>query len=168
MDTANLLQTIAEVSIAFAGFSGLIVSFRKRPGPLTPVHKFRLRVLLALAFGALFLSFLPGSLRAYGVAEATVWIACCMVFVLYSLIFNVWLTVNAVRTAREAPEIFDWFAYTRMVAGHAVLIGVQVAVLISGHIDLGPAAFLSGLIWFLLHAVQQFCRILFVRVASEG
>jgi hypothetical protein len=167
MDTADLLQTIAEIGIAFAGFSGLIVSFRKQPGPLTPVNKFRLRILLALAFGALFLSFLPGALRAFGAAEAVVWTASCAAFVLYALVFNLWWTANVVRTSREAPEIFDWFAYARMVAGHAVLVGVQVFVLVSGRIDLGPAAFLVGLIWLLLHAVQQFCRILFVRIASE-
>ena len=167
MDTVNMLQTIAEISIAFAGFSGLIVAFRKRPGPLTSVHKFRLRVLLALAFGALFLSFLPESLRAFGAGEAAVWIASSTVFVLYSVIFNAWWVVNSVRTAREAPEIFDWWAYARMAAGHAVVVGVQVFVLLSGRSDLVPAAFLVGLIWLLLHAAQQFCRLLFVRVASE-
>ena len=31
------LQTIAEISIGLAGFSGLIVVLRKKPGPLTDV-----------------------------------------------------------------------------------------------------------------------------------
>jgi hypothetical protein len=117
MDTDNMLQTIAEIGIAFAGFSGLIVAFRKRPGPLSSVHKFRLRVLLALAFGTLFLSFLPELLRSFGAAEGAVWTASSMVFLLYSLIFNAWWAVSTARTAREAPEIFDWHAYARMLAG---------------------------------------------------
>ena len=55
----------------------------------------------------------------------------------------------------------------RLARCHAVVVGVQMFVLVSGRIELGPAAFLVGLIWLLLHAVQQFCRILFVRVANE-
>lgn len=64
MDISNPLPVIAEVSIALAGFSGLIVALRKNPGPLTPVQKYRLPVLLALSFGTLFLSFFPEWLRA--------------------------------------------------------------------------------------------------------
>lgn len=162
-----MLQTIAEIGIAFAGFRGLIVAFRKRPGPLTPVHKFRLRALLALAFGALFLSFLTESIRAFEVGETAVWVVSSMGLVLFSVIFNAWWAVTTLRTAREAPEIFDWWAYARMAAGHAVVVGVQVLVLHFGRNDLMPAAFLVGLIWLLLHAAQQFCCLLFVRVASE-
>jgi len=47
------------MSAAIAGFSGLIVSLRKQAGPLTEIQKFWLRVLLALALGAMFLSFVP-------------------------------------------------------------------------------------------------------------
>jgi hypothetical protein len=32
-------QTVAEISIGFAGFSGLIVALRKDAGPLTDVQK---------------------------------------------------------------------------------------------------------------------------------
>jgi hypothetical protein len=49
-----------------------------------------------------------------------------------------------------------------------VVLGIQVYVLLAGRSDLVPAAFLLGLVWLLLHAAQQFCRLLFVRVASEA
>ncbi len=54
MQVPQSLQTIAEISIAFAGFSGLIVALRKNTGPLTEVEKYRLQILLTLAFGAMF------------------------------------------------------------------------------------------------------------------
>ena len=63
------LQVIAEVSIAFAGFSGLIVALRKRGGPLTDIQKLRLGVLLGLAFGALFLALLPELLQFSGTSN---------------------------------------------------------------------------------------------------
>jgi hypothetical protein len=163
MDISNTLQTIAEVSIAFAGFSGLIVALRKSPGPLTKVQKFRLQVLLGLAFGALFLAFLPELLRSFGSGETTTWTAAITGLLIYSLLFNTWWVIASRRISRSAPEIFDWFAFSRMAAGHIVLIGLQVLILVTGASVFAPAAFLAGLIWFLLHAAQQFCRMLFVQ-----
>ena len=50
------LQTIAEISIGLAGFSGLVVALRKGSGPLDDIQKYRLRILFSLSFGAMFLS----------------------------------------------------------------------------------------------------------------
>jgi len=46
------LQTIAEISIGLAGFSGFVVALRKDSGPLDDIQKYRLRILLSLSFGA--------------------------------------------------------------------------------------------------------------------
>lgn len=168
MDISNALQVIAEVSIAFAGFSGLIVALRKNPGPLTQVQKYRLQVLLALSFGALFLSFFPELLRAFGRGEPSIWAVASTTLTLYSAVFVSWWVLGSRRTARTAPEIFHWFAWSRMLAGHILVISLQVFVLLAGRHDLVPAAFLTGLVWYLLHATQQFCRMLFVHVASDA
>lgn len=168
MDVSNTLPVIAEISIAFAGFSGLIVALRKNPGPLTPVQKYRLRVLLSLSFGTLFLSFFPELLRAFGKDEPFVWRFSSMAVMLYSLVFVAWWVVGSLRIARTAPEIFQWFVWSRMLVGHALIVGVQLFVLLTGRQELVPAAFLAGLIWYLLHAAQQFCRMLFIHVASEA
>jgi hypothetical protein len=66
------LQTIAEISIAFAGFTGLVVAMRKNEGPLTPVQKYRLQILLSLAFGAMFLSLLPDLLQDHAIKSVAV------------------------------------------------------------------------------------------------
>lgn len=168
MDISNTLPVIAEISIAFAGFSGLIVALRKNPGPLTPVQKYRLQVLLALSFGTLFLSFFPEWLRAFGKDEIAVWKFSSAVLTLYSALFISWWVFSSRRTARAAPEIFHWFAWSRMLAGHVLVLVLQAFVLLSGRGELVPAAFLTGLIWYLLHAAQQFCRMLFVHVASDA
>ncbi len=167
VDSPNILQTIAEISIAFAGFSGLIVALRKRPGPLTRVQKFRLQVLLALAFGALFLSFMPDAIWTLSGDERGPEYLPNIVLLGYSLIFVGWWTASSRTAARAAPEIFNWFAFARMTAGHAVVIGLQSWVLLAGRIDYASGVFLVGLIWYLLHAAQQFCRMLFVQVAED-
>jgi len=67
MEIPETLQTIALISVTFAGFSGVVVALRKDSGPLTSVHKYRLQTLLSLSFGALFLSLLPDLLLSFGV-----------------------------------------------------------------------------------------------------
>lgn len=99
MDISNTLPIIAEISIAFAGFSGLIVALRKNPGPLTPVQKYRLQVLLALSFGTLFLSFFPELLRAFGRDEPSVWRLSSTVLTLYPSLFVLWWVRRSRRPA---------------------------------------------------------------------
>ena len=65
------LQTIAEISIGLAGFSGLVVALRKGSGPLSDIQKYRLRILFSLSFGAMFLSLLPDTLVNFGGARRT-------------------------------------------------------------------------------------------------
>lgn len=127
------LQTIAEISIAFAGFSGLIVAFRKKPGPLTATEKFRLQILLALAFGAMFLSLLPELLQSLEVEGQKIWVY-----------------------ASAA-------SFARMAAGHVIIVFLQAAVVFSLLVEEAVAAVLAGLIWYLIHAAQQFARMLFVQ-----
>lgn len=167
MDIFNTLPVIAEISIAFAGFSGLIVALRRNPGPLTPVHKYRLQVLLSLSFGALFLSFCPVLLRAFEFGESPIWGVSSTALMLYSVLFVAWWVRGSLRIARTAPEIFQWFVWTRMLAGHALIVGLQLFVLLTGRAAFVPAAFLAGLVWYLLHATQQFCRMLFIHVVRD-
>jgi len=66
----DAFQTVAEVAIGLAGFSGLLVAFRRSLGPLSSVQKYRMRILFALSFGALFLSLLPAIILHLEVSEA--------------------------------------------------------------------------------------------------
>ncbi len=158
----DLLQTIAEISIGLAGFSSLIVALRKTPGPLTDVQKYRLRILFALTFGAMFLSLLPDLLSNFGIAEQRIWMHSSSAMFAYSLILVSWMITGARRLAKIVPEIFDWLRFWSLSAGHIVVLLLQFAV-ISGFVtERAPGAFSLGLVWYLLHAAQQFVRMLFI------
>ena len=163
MDIPQSLQIIAEIGIGLAGFSGLIVAFRKDAGPLTHVQKYRLQILLALAFGAMFLALLPELLHYIGVPAGQLWRLAGLVLSCYSIVFVIWWMTASHRLKASAPEIFNWFAFSRMAAGHIIAVLLQLAVIFSLLDDTSPAAYLAALIWYLLHAVQQFTRMLFVQ-----
>ncbi len=163
MDIPQSLQIIAEIGIGLAGFSGLIVAFRKDAGPLTSVQKYRLQILLALAFGAMFLALLPELLHYMGVPPDRLWTLAGLVLTCYSVVFVIWWITASYRLKASVPEIFDWFAFSRMAAGHIIAVLLQLAVIFSLLDDTSPGPYLAALMWYLLHAVQQFTRMLFVQ-----
>lgn len=161
------LHVIAEISIAFAGFSGLIVAFRRNVGPLTEVQKFRLRILLSLAFGALFLALLPELLQFLGVTANNVWRFASTAALLYSVIFIAFWFLASRRIAKFAPEIFDEWAFRRMALGHGIVALLLVGVITSLVRDKAAGIYLATLIWYLVHAAQQFARMLFIRSRGD-
>jgi hypothetical protein len=160
------LQTIAEISIGLAGFSGLIVALRKNPGPLTDVQKYRLKILFAMAFGALFLSLLPDLLVNFQVPDQRIWWDSSTAMFIYSLFFVTWMIRGARRIAKVAPEIFDWVVFSSLTGGHIIVLLLQLAVMTEFIEERAPGAYILGLIWYLIHAAQQFVRMLFVRPRS--
>lgn len=156
------LQTIAEISIGLAGFSGLIVALRKSTGPLTNVQKYRLTILFALTFGALFLSLLPDLLANFRVPGGRIWFDSSAAMFGYSLIFVSWMITGARQIAKVAPEIFHWAIFWTLTAGHIVVLLMQVAVMTGFIVERAAGAYSLGLIWYLIHAAQQFVRMLFI------
>lgn len=157
------LQTIAEVSIGLAGFSGLVVALRKDSGPFDDVQKYRLRLLFSLSFGAMFLSLLPDTLLSFGVPDKRVWFDSAAAIFTYSFLFMAWWIMSSRRVARVAPEIFDWRAFSAMATGHTIIVLLQLAIMLGFLEGRAPGVISLGLIWYLFHAVQQFVRMLFIQ-----
>ena len=168
MELPEYLQTIGEVGIGLVGFSGLILALRKRVGPLSEIHKYRLQVLFSLSFGAIFLSFLPELLFTFGVRIALVWKLASMFLLLYSLLFLVWWSLRTIRIKKANPEIFTWTVFRLVVSVHIIIVLIQLAYIFS-IIDIADAAAFSlALIWYLMHSAHQFVRMLFVQPKGGG
>ena len=163
MEFHGSLQIIAEIGLGLAGFSGLIVALRKDVGPLTAVQKYRLQILLSLAFGAMFLSFLPELLFSFGTDPQDVWRLSSACLSIYSTLFLIWWIRESLYIKDANPELFNWFAFSRMVAGHVVIIFMQLSSVFSIFDFADDATYVVALIWYLLHSVQQFARMLFVQ-----
>ena len=163
MNLPGALQTIAEVGIGLAGFAGLLVALRKSSGPLSGVQKFRMRILFALSFGALFLSLMPEVLLNLEVNDNDLWAYCSLTMLVYSAGFLYWWIASSRRIAQMYPEIFDWRAFSTMATGHVINLILQSAVVFSLTDSSYAGIFLVGLTWYLMHASQQFIRMLFIQ-----
>jgi hypothetical protein len=163
MNIPGAFQTIAEISIGLAGFSGLLVALRRSTGPLSGVQKYRMRILFALSFGALFLSLMPEMMLYLEVNDDSLWIYCSFAMTVCSIGFLYWWIATSRRIAQMYPEIFHWRAVSTMATGHALNLTLQVVVVLSLTDSRHAGIFLVGLTWYLMHASQQFIRMLFIQ-----
>mgnify|MGYP003411337866 FL=1 len=71
---AEALAALAEVSVAFAGFSGIVTAFRRHnPGQWSPLDRFRFRFMVEFSLATLALSLVPFFFSGLGLTESRVW-----------------------------------------------------------------------------------------------
>jgi hypothetical protein len=89
IDEADLLQTIAQISLAFAGFAGVVAAFSKfRLAPEAAIFRVRLMVVIALAI--LLFSLFPFLPPKFGVTELATWRLSAFLLSIVVLIIAFW------------------------------------------------------------------------------
>ena len=73
MDVFSFLETTAEISITFAGFTSLFFVLARRDGSLAPEIAVLIRFILLGSIISLFLAALPLIVSGLGVMGATLW-----------------------------------------------------------------------------------------------
>jgi hypothetical protein len=162
------LTTVAEIGIALAGFSGLVVVLRKNTGPLNDIEKYRMSVLLATAFGAMFLALLPGALQDLGLNGSRLWRMSSGILAAFSLVFFLAWVLSSRRFFHVAREIFSVPAFSLVVFGHLGNLVLQLLVTLGYWAGREKGVYLLGLLWLLAHASLQFVRMLFVQPRPAG
>jgi hypothetical protein len=105
------LATIAQIGIALAGFSGLVVVLRKNEGALNAIERYRMSVLLSTAFGAMFLSLLPDAMDHLGYQGEVLWRTSSALLFIFSAIFLLTWILSSRRFFRVARELFNLRAF---------------------------------------------------------
>ena len=162
MDT-GILSTIAEIALALAGFSGIVVAFTREPGQLTDLESYRLTLLFGPSLGAVFLALLPWALSHSGLEGEEIWRLASGIMAAYTVVLVCRLIGPTRRFLREARDIFDLRLLIPIALGHVVNGGVQAANALGGFGIRSQAVFVWGLLWLVFHAAHQFSRILFKR-----
>jgi hypothetical protein len=159
---SDVLFTIAELAVALAGFSGVVVGLRGRAGGLSPQDRFGMVHILSSSGAAMLFSMLPFALHAAGLEEATAWRATTLALGLFVLVAStLWLLAGR-RTAPRFPAIF----WTFVASG--VLLGATMLATASGAIEYSGSLLPLALIWLLFVAFSQFVTFLSVLWAGEA
>ena len=147
-------QTLAEIAIGLAGFSGIIITLQKKPAPeYAALRRARLGDLLFASLAVVFFSFLPTLIGSVTVDETT---ALRIAHFLYGCL-HVYLISVFFRTA--AGHAFDPSEWLLMPFVFAVLFAQFSAAFgfIPDYID---AAYLLSMVWMLFIAAFNFVLLL--------
>ncbi len=166
---SDVLTILAEIFVAFAGFTGIVAALGHRSeGKWRPVDVVRFQTMLKTSLGGLVFSVAPFGFHYFGVAEAITWgfgSALLAVFVVYLLV----TTIQKHKKLR-ATEDPDFVPGVRLVL---VMLGVPVvASQLLNAIGVGLlhsfSGFLVGLLYLLIMCCAMFVLLLrFVRTDAS-
>lgn len=113
------LLTFGEVSIALAGFAGIIATFQSRGQPTRSrgdVLGLTTMVTMALVVAAM--SVVPIAIKNFGISESSVWASCSLIFALIYVAFLLFIRSRMVETNMRGANriiIFCWWVYNFLV-----------------------------------------------------
>ena len=158
MDHVDILLTFAEVSIALAGFSGVVAVFGRRdPDSWSLADRLRFFSLVHTSLSSLLLCILPFGLLALNVAEASVWSSLSALFVLYNILVLVLFTRRLLAASASERAEVTWVVIP-------VVLAILAPVLVLNVYNVGAGAtfgpLLVGIIFLLVLAGFLFARML--------
>ena len=154
MDTQSILTVVAEVSIALAGFTGVVaVLGNRRNHDWSPEERLQLRTLVETSLTALFASFAPSVLYLALTSEPAVWRSA-------NLFLGMLHLANLVAFPRRATD-------ARPTASQKGLLVVGVAMILAHFLAAGGLIpwcvliFVVGLLQQIFIAALNFVLMLF-------
>jgi hypothetical protein len=105
VDQTQSLTGVAEVAIALAGFSGVVVVFRRSGDPWLPEDRFRLTMLILSSLATAAFAFLPLVLWEIAGTEHQVWRASSALWSIYGIWLIGWTRSYDARLRAEDPAL---------------------------------------------------------------
>jgi hypothetical protein len=155
MQASEELLTIAELAIALAGFSGVVVAFGHQ-GELNAIDRWRFFCLLSLSVGAAVMAFLPSVLHLQGISGASLWRVSSMIFLVVSIPYYVVVLPRLMRAARELDAVPPRTYLTTAFFLTALNLALLLCNAVGWPYSPGAAFFISALIVWLVIASMFF------------
>jgi hypothetical protein len=163
----ELLVAVAQLALGVAGFSGIAMYFKRRPGRLTDIEVYRIAILVFNGGAAMFLALIPFPLQAFGLAPEVMWRTGSAVMAAFELSFLWYYLPRSQRYRRRIPELFSGYSLLFTYTGSMGTLLLQALNALGLAGPRHAAVFMLGLVWLLFHAAFQFGRILFVQLPAE-
>lgn len=153
-------MTIAEVSVAFAGFSGIVAIFgRRSPGRWRTGEILRFWQMIEVSLSAFVFSLLPFVFHYAGLSDAATWAACSGLLAFISSVQMARAGFRTVKAVGTDPSIKLGFTIPFLLFG-VVIVLLQIGNVLGVvfHRELSP--YLIGVFWQLSLACVLFWRLL--------
>lgn len=158
MEHTDVLLTLAEVSVAFAGFSGIVAVFGRRdPKAWSFADRARFYALVSTSLAAVFLAVIPFGLLALGIPAAFVWRTSSGLFAIYLVLTYIsWAHQFRSASIEQRSGVSRIVAWGVMVSS-VVILGINVY---NAAIAASAGPFLLALILLVGQAGFYFARLL--------
>ena len=153
MQSTDTLLTIAEIAVALAGFSAIVVMLNAKPiREWDDTDRLNLRLLVQVSAGTIFLALLPSILNV-SIAEPELW---TFALFLYGLLHVIDVSSFLFNMTKETPNVFRNAA----IVGTLIAIA-QLVIAWTGSPTAKETAYLGTLLWHLFIVFMAFILLLY-------
>jgi hypothetical protein len=156
MEGSEYLLTCAEVAVALAGFSALVIAIGGRgDSSIEPLSRGVVGILIERSLFAVFFSLAPVLLTGLSVAPARVWLICSGTLAAY-IVSLAW---RSAATRRKEPGLSEFLAgpaFAILMALGLLVLLLQIAHAFGLGLQQNVWWYLVGLTWLLLSAAYMF------------
>lgn len=162
-DASEVLLTLAEISVAFAGFSSIVATFQKRSGDDgASFDHFRFWIMLEFSLASLLFSLLPFALYFAGLSGPAVWSSAGATMVAFIVAhgFGFVFLRRRARAVLDSSITRPFLIASQLIYGSVVISQLLNISNIGLHRGFGP--YLFGLLMLMLAAAANFARLVWV------
>ena len=161
MDTLGAFDTLAQVALGIAGFSGVVVAVSDRAAAYHEADSLRVQSLLIVSVGALVLSLLPSGLALAKLPEATIWRAGSAAFLVLPAVWFAAIRFRLLRAGRTVLFPMPILGVVALLS--AANLAAQVLNVVGVFSERAPAVYYFGIVWLLVFAAMVFANVVFRR-----
>jgi hypothetical protein len=159
VQTTQALSVLAQVSVAFAGFSAIVTAFGKRtPDQWRPLDRLRFRFMVEFSLFTLCLSLAPLFVLAFDVAEGTVWRSCSALLALGALLYMLLSGARVRRLAVSGVRMSRGFVALNFAVGSAIALSSALNAI--GRFSQSAAVYLACVGGCFFICSEMFARLL--------
>jgi len=159
------LAVLAEIAVGLAGFSSVIVVFRRRgaSGAWEPEDLFRFKIMFEGSLAAGFFAISPGAFAGLGVSAAVLW-------PLQSALLLGYLVFDLQRRFRQFASLPTDSLSPRlaasMLAGALCVIALQALNIADLVVSRGAGPYVTGVTWMVVYSGVMFYRLITAPMTS--
>ena len=167
VQAAEALASLAEVSVAFAGFSGIVTAFRRHnPGEWSHLDRFRLRFMVEFSLATLALSLFPFFVSEFGLPESEVWRLSSLRLGGGALFYLIRSVVRLRPLVVAGEPVSRGLAFVSIAVG--IVITVSAFANAAGSFSHPSGVYLAGVGGCLFVSSAMFARLLLATSSSAG
>jgi hypothetical protein len=161
------LAVLAEISVGLAGFSSIVVVFRRRSasGAWKPEDVFRFKIMLEAGLVAGLFAILPGAIAGLGFAASLLWPFLSALLLGY-LVFDLLRRVG--QFGRLPSDSLNRNLASFIGLASLAVIGVQTLNIADWLVPRGPGPYLFGVTWLTAYSGLTFYRLMTAPVDDSG